>query len=79
MKEIKIEKNIPLTKRKEGKLERVISKMEIGDSFFLENGDGTGRGMRYAFIKLYGKKSYASRYRYGKEGNKIGVRYWRLR
>ena len=77
---MKIEKNIPLRKRKMGKFERIVSKMETGDSIVLSDTySGTHRGLQSAFVRLYGKKSYSSRSEYDKEGNKIGTRYWKLK
>ncbi|HBZ40061.1 MAG TPA: hypothetical protein DEO59_16895 [Balneola sp.] len=79
MEKIKIEKNIPFRKRM-GKLERIVSKMETGDSFLLSGTySGTHRSLISAFVSLYGKKSYSCRSEYDKEGNKIGTRFWRLK
>jgi hypothetical protein len=80
MEKIKIEKNIPFRKSM-GKFERIVSKMETGDSIVLSDtySGGTHRGLQSAFVRLYGKKSYSSRSEYDKEGNKIGTRFWRLK
>ena len=75
--EIKIEKNIPVTKKLGHGIQYPWDKMEVGDSFFLECSDNRRISILSNAISYYKSHIKGAKLTTRKEGK--GYRFWRIK